>query len=68
MPQVSELNQECVSQTRSPAGHRCLQIRLSDAYLCGCDVLVRRIRRWEQTIFVRILNSAEDVLSLNVTQ
>ena len=68
MPQVSELKQEWVSQTRSLGSHRRLQIRLSDAYLCGCDVSVHRIQRWEEPIFVRILNSVEDVLSLNVTQ
>ena len=65
---MSELSQECVSQTRGPVGQRRLEIRLSDAYLCGCDVLVRRIRRWEQTIFVRIPSSAEDVSPLNLMQ
>ena len=65
---MSELKQECVSQTRSPVGHRRLEIRLSDVSLYGCDVSAHRIQRWEEPIFVRILNSAEDVLSLNVTQ
>ena len=68
MPQVSELKQEWVSQTRSPVGYRRLQMRLSDVSLYGCDVSVHRIQRWEGPIFVRILNLAEDVLSLNVTQ
>ena len=65
---MSELKQECVSQTRSPLADRRSQIQLSDVSLYGCDVSVHRIQRWEETTFVRILNSAEDVLSLNVTQ
>ena len=65
---MSELKQECASQTRSPVGHRRSQMWLSDVSLYGCDVSVHRIQRWEEPIFVHILNSAEDVLSLNVTQ
>ena len=65
---MSELKQECVSQTRSPLADRRSQIQLSDVSLYGCDVSVHRSQRWEEPIFVHILNSAEDVLSLNVTQ
>ena len=65
---MSELKQECVSQTRSPVGHRRSQIQLSDVSLYGCDVSVHRIQRWEEPIFVRILSSLEGVLPLNVTQ